>query len=98
MSPRIALSFATGQLLLVNNILEIPASDVIDMDIELTDVPTHTIVNGSYPSWTHPTELVPADHHHAFHEFRETANQALHAAFPVHRQPRNATASVLMLK
>jgi hypothetical protein len=75
-----------------------PTRDDMDMDIELPDVPTHSLVNGSCPSWTHPADLIPAEHYHGFHEFRDAANQALHAAFPVHRQPRNATASVLMLK
>jgi hypothetical protein len=86
------------QLFLVDNGVERLAHDDVDMDIELPDVPTQSLINGSYPSGTHPAELVPAEHYHGFHEFRDTANQALHAAFPVHRQPRNATASVLMLK
>lgn len=74
-------------------------ADDMDIDSDNSDQLTPSVsVCGSCGSSTHPSQSKPAAHYSAFREFRNRANEALHSAFPVHRRPRNTTASVLLLK
>jgi hypothetical protein len=72
------------------------SSDDMDVDTDVTS-PCDEAVNTFCGNWTHPVELTPEAHYNKFEEFRTSANQAFQGAFPPHRQPRNAAASVLML-
>ena len=74
------------------------SSDEMDVDTDATSPPCNGISDTFCGTWTHPIELKPSAHYNRFEEFRNNANKALYGAFPVHRQPRNATASALLLE
>ena len=74
-------------------------ADEMDIDPDISDPFTpDSSVCSSCGSSTHPSQSKPSTHYSAFREFRSKANEALQNAFPVHRKPRNTTASVLLLK
>jgi hypothetical protein len=74
-------------------------ADDMDIDSDISDhSPPGSYICSSCGSPTHPVQSKPSGHYGIFEEFRDDANKALHNAFPVHRKPRNTTASVLMLK
>jgi hypothetical protein len=81
----------------MNTSPRIAALDEMEVDTETLGIVQNGHINDSCANWTHPAELRPRKHYESFEEFRDTANEALQGAFPVHRQPRNATVSVLML-
>jgi hypothetical protein len=74
-------------------------ADKMEIDSDVSDHAPHNNPICSFcGSSTHPSQLRPNIHYWTFREFRTEADEALHNAFPVHRRPRNATASVLLLK
>src|ERR1700722_6944981 len=74
-------------------------ADDMDIDSNVPDYsPPSSYICSSCGSPTHPSQSKPNIHYRNFEDFRNRANEALQTAFPVHRRPRNATASVLMLK
>lgn len=71
----------------------------MEIDSDTSDyVSQSSQICSSCGSPTHPLQSRPNLHYTHFREFRDEANEALQNAFPVHRRPRNTTASVLMLK
>jgi hypothetical protein len=74
-------------------------TDDMDLDCDVSEYLSHSSeICSSCGSPTHPSQLRPNAHYPHFEEFRNKANEALQNAFPVHRRPRNTTASVLLLK
>lgn len=75
-----------------------PLSD--DMDVE-NDIPSTSLVGACTAragNWGHSVELQSSSRNDKVEAFRNNANRILQGSFPIQRRPRNATASVLMLK
>lgn len=70
----------------------------MDVDSNTAESSLITTFSGPGSTWVQSVELQTSPHYDKFEDFRNDANRALRHAFPIHRRPRNATASVLILR
>jgi hypothetical protein len=70
----------------------------MDVDSNIAESSLITAFSGLGSTWVQSVELQTSPRYDKFEDFRNDANRALRDAFPIHRRPRNATASVLILR